>query len=77
MRQLVYTMFITNNHALFCLWSKENLIKYQKVSKYYVHDYLKNVVLLFMFLLTAQIVKKSRILARISFIFLKIVLDQT
>ena len=31
-------MFITNNHALFHLWSKESFVKYQKVSKYYVHD---------------------------------------
>ena len=30
MRQLVYTMFITNNHAPFHLWWKENLVKYQK-----------------------------------------------
>ena len=36
-RQLVHTMFITNNHASFHLWWKENLVKYQKVSKYYVH----------------------------------------
>ena len=28
----------TNNHASFHLWWKENLIKYQKVSKYYAHD---------------------------------------
>ena len=35
MRQFVYAMFITNNHASFRLWWKE---KYQKVSKYYVHD---------------------------------------
>ena len=31
-------MFITNNHATFHLWWKENLVKYWKVSKYYVHD---------------------------------------
>ena len=30
MRQLVYIMFIANNHALFHLWWKENLVKYQK-----------------------------------------------
>ena len=35
MRQLVYTMFITNNCTLFHLWWKENLVKHQKVSKYY------------------------------------------
>ena len=37
-RQIVYTMFITNNHASLHLWWKEILVKYQKISKYYVHD---------------------------------------
>ena len=37
MRQLLYTMFITNNHALFQFWWKEILVKL-KVSKYYDHD---------------------------------------
>ena len=39
-------MCITNNHASFHLWLKENLIKHQKVSKYYDVDYknLKNFV---------------------------------
>ena len=31
-------MFITNNHASFHLWWKENLLNYQKVSKYNVHS---------------------------------------
>ena len=31
-------MFITNNHASFHLWWKENLVKHQKVSKYCDHD---------------------------------------
>ena len=35
MRQLVYTMSIRNNRASFDLWWKENLVKRQKVSKYY------------------------------------------
>ena len=38
MRQLVYTMFITNNHALFHLWWKENFVKHQEVSKLYGHN---------------------------------------
>ena len=38
MRQLVYTMFNTNNHASFYLRWKEKLVKYQNVLKYYVHD---------------------------------------
>ena len=35
MRQLVYTMFISNNRASSHLLWKENLVKHQKVSKYY------------------------------------------
>ena len=35
MRQLVYTMFISNNHPSFHLRWKENLVKHGKVSKYY------------------------------------------
>ena len=38
MRQLVYTMFISNNHPSFHLWWKENLVKHQKLSKYYETD---------------------------------------
>ena len=38
---------------------KENLVKHQKVSKYYEHDYLRKSHLLFMSLLTAGIVKNS------------------
>ena len=40
MRQLVYTMFmfISNNRESFQLWGKENLVKQQKVSKYYGND---------------------------------------
>ena len=37
-------MFITNNYASFHVWWKENLVKYQKVSKYYDHDYRKIIV---------------------------------
>ena len=39
MRQLIYTMFITNNHALFYLWWKENLAKHHEVSKNFDHDF--------------------------------------
>ena len=39
MRQLVYTMFITNKWASFhSLW-KENLVKFRKILKYYENDY--------------------------------------
>ena len=51
----------------------ENLVKYKKVSKCYVHDCLQSFVLFFMFFKTAPIVKNSQIY----FIFLKSALDQT
>ena len=70
MKQLVYTMFITNG-ALFHLWWKENLVKHQNVSKYYDYDCLQNFLLLFMSLLRPPIVNNSHILAGIYFIFLK------
>ena len=38
--QLVYTIFIGNNHTLFRVWRKENLVKHLKVSKYYDPDFL-------------------------------------
>ena len=38
MRQLVYTMFISNNRASFHLWWKKNLVKHKKVSEYYEND---------------------------------------
>ena len=34
-------MFITNNHASFHFWRKENLVKHQKVSKYNDDDCIK------------------------------------
>ena len=37
-RQLVYATFISNNRALLHLGWKENLVKHQKVSKYYEND---------------------------------------
>ena len=68
-RQLTYTIFITNNRVSFHLWWNENLVKHRKVSKYYNHDCLQNSPLLFMSLWTAQVVKSSQILAGIYFIF--------
>ena len=70
-------MFISNNRASFHLWCKENLVKHQKVSKYYENDCLQNFILLFMPLLTTPVVNNSHIKARIYFIFLKAVLKQT
>ena len=48
-------MFITDNRSLFHWWWKENLVKHQKVSKYYENDFsygLENssfVIFLFLF----------------------------
>ena len=38
MRQLEYTMFISNKRTSFHLWRKENLVRHQKVSIYYEND---------------------------------------
>ena len=38
MSQLVYTMFVTNNHTSFHLWWKENLLNHQNVPKYYENN---------------------------------------
>ena len=57
-RQLVYTVFLGNNRASFHFWGKQNLVKQQKVLKYYENDCLQNFVLLFMSVLTVPIVKK-------------------
>ena len=38
MKQLVYTISITNNHTSFRLWGEKNLLKYPKVSKHYDHN---------------------------------------
>ena len=38
MRQLVSTMFISNNGPSFPFWLKENLVKHREVSKYYETD---------------------------------------
>ena len=77
MKQLVYTMFISNNRPSFHLWWKKNLVKHWKVSKYYETNCLQNFLLLFMFLLTTKFVKNSDVPATILFLFIKIVLNQT
>ena len=69
--------FITNNNTSFYLRCKENLLNYKKVPIFYEHYYLQNFRLLFMFLLTALIVKNSDILAWTYFMVLKNVLYQT
>ena len=56
---------------------KKNLVKHQKVSKYYDHDCLQNFLLIFMSLLTAPVVIKNHNLAENYFIFLKNALEQT
>ena len=61
MRQLLYGKFIRNNRASFHLWERENLVKQQKVLKYYENDCPQGFRLLFMFLLAAKFVKNSHI----------------
>ena len=59
-------MFMSNNNRIsFHWWQKEDVVNHQKVSKYYENDCLQHFLLLFMSLLTAIIVKNSRISARI------------
>ena len=72
----MYTMFISYNRESLNLWPKENLVKHQKVLKYYENDCLQNFLLIFMSLLTATFVKNNHIWARMYFIFLKMVLNQ-
>ena len=38
MSEHVHTIFISKHCASFHLWGKENLVKHQKVSKYYEND---------------------------------------
>ena len=58
-------MFITNNHASFHLWRKENLVKHQKVSKDDENDFLEKFILILTSLLKAPVVKNSHIYDRI------------
>ena len=77
MRQVVYTMFISNNLSSFQLWWQENLFKHPNMWKRYQIDCLKNFLLLIKFLLTTNFVKNSDVWPRIFFIFLKTVLNHT
>ena len=72
----VFRQLVINNQASFHWWWKENLVNYQKVSKYYIHDCLQTFLFLFMSFWKAPIVKNSHVLAGMYFIF-KNVLDQT
>ena len=63
-RQLVYTVFISNNHPLFHLWCRKNLVKYQKLPKYYDLHFPQNFLFLLIFLTTSSNVKSSHILAK-------------
>ena len=57
-------MFISNNRAAFHLCLKKNLVKHEKVLKYYeiiVCNFFFFFFLLFMSLLTAKFVKNSHI----------------
>ena len=72
-KQLVFTMCISNIRTTFDFWRKKNFVKHQEVSKHYETDCLKNFLFLFMVLLIINFVKNSHNQARIFFIFLKIV----
>ena len=54
-------MLISNNRTSFNLWGMENLVTYQKVSKYYENDCVQNFLLRFMSLLTAKFIKSIHI----------------
>ena len=60
-RQLVYTIFITNNHASFHLWWKEKLVKHQQVSKYYMAMIVANIYIRLHFLLNYSLIYMSRL----------------
>ena len=77
MRQLVYTILISNNRPSFHLWWNENLGKLQQVSKYYEKDCLQIFVLLLMSLLKTKFVKNCHIWGKIYLTFLKNELKQT
>ena len=77
MSQLLYAVFISNNCASLHFWWKKNLVKYQKVSKYFENDRLQKFLMLFMYLLIYKFAKKSHIYATIYFISLKNVLKQS
>ena len=68
-------MIFNKNRVSFHLLWKENLVKHQKVSKYY--DHLQNFLLLFRSLLTAQIAKTVIFWVEFTLFFSKDVLDQT
>ena len=64
-------MFVSNKRTSSYLWCKENLVKHQRVPKYYKNDCLQNFLLSYMPLLAAKFVKNSCIYSRTYFIFLK------
>ena len=68
---------LSNNRTSLHLCSKQNFLNDQKVSKCYEAYCLEYFLLLFMFLLTAKLVKDSHIYPTILFIFLQNVLKQT
>ena len=41
-------MFITNNDDFFHLWSNEDFVKHQNVSKYYDQNFLKTFFIYFL-----------------------------
>ena len=70
-------ILLLNNRQSFHLWRMENLVKHRKIPKYYETDCLQNFLLRYMFLIITNFVKDNHIQARIWFIFLKNLLNQT
>ena len=70
-------MFIANDCTSFWFCANKNLLKHQRISKYYDNVCFQNLILRFMSLLTAKFDKNSHTRAKISFIFLENVLKQT
>ena len=77
MRQLVYTILISNNRPSFHLWWNENFGKLQQVWKYDEKNCLQIFLLFLMTLLKTKFIKNSHISSKIYFFFLKNVLKQT
>ena len=50
-RQLVYTMFITNYRVLFHMLWKENLVKHEKFSTYFENKCLQFFIIIMFFFL--------------------------
>ena len=60
-RQLVYTMFVSNNRASLHLWRMKILLKHQRVSKYYGRGCPQQFLLHFIYLVKTKVAKRSHV----------------